>query len=89
MSESWHEFLLDELNTITFECSGCKAKVVFNAKGSAEDTADRLCPDCHKPLVGASAALNQYRILCRDMEATRKNVVTPPLPARISFRVKC
>ena len=62
MSETWHIFGLDELDSISFECPGCHTKSVFGESDALGQT-ERQCPGCNKPIPRAGEILHLYRSL--------------------------
>jgi NAD-dependent SIR2 family protein deacetylase len=61
MSEMWHVFRLEELSTITFECSECKTQITFDAEAEIIRQQTRMCPGCNKEIPDVGALLALYR----------------------------
>jgi hypothetical protein len=61
MSETWHVFKLEELDTISFDCPNCKTQITFGAQGEIITQAQRMCPGCNKEVPDAGSLLSIYR----------------------------
>ena len=61
MSETWHVFKLEELDSISIECPICNTRVVFPANLNIASGKERKCCGCNNDIPGADALLKLYR----------------------------